>query len=140
MKKISTEYLLVQNGDLITNIDYEALFNQAQKTKSTLLIATVPYSVDVPFAILDLDKNNQVKSLQEKPRYTYEANAGIYLIHKSILNLIPKNKSFNATDLIEAAIAKNKKVTTFPIIGYWTDVGRMEDFVKVQQDIKMVFN
>ena len=140
LKKISTEYLLVQNGDLITNIDYEALFNQAQKTKSTLLIATVPYSVDVPFAILDLDKNNQVKSLQEKPRYTYEANAGIYLIHKSILNLIPKNKSFNATDLIEAAIAKNKKVTTFPIIGYWTDVGRMEDFVKVQQDIKMVFN
>ncbi|MEY4875099.1 MAG: hypothetical protein RL708_248 [Bacteroidota bacterium] len=139
IKKINTEYLLVQNGDLITNIDYEKFYLNAVKTKAAISVATVPYSIDVPFAILNLDKKNQVKALHEKPRYTYEANAGIYLIHQSMLQFIPKNKPYNATDLIQAAIDKNLAVTTFPILGYWTDVGRMEDFVKVQSDIQSIY-
>ena len=139
IKNIATDFVLVQNGDLITNIDYEAFYHHAIKTKSAVTVATVPYTVDVPFAILDLDKKQQVRGLHEKPRYTYEANAGIYLIHKSALKMIPHQQVFNATDLIQAAIDAKKNVSTFPIIGYWTDVGRMEDFVKVQHDIQMVF-
>jgi NDP-sugar pyrophosphorylase family protein len=139
LKKINSEYVLVQNGDLITNIDYEKFYLNAVKAKAAISVATVPYSIDVPFAILNLDKKKQVKSLHEKPRYTYEANAGIYLIHQSILKFIPKNKMFNATDLIQTAIDKNLAVTTFPILGYWTDVGRMEDFIKVQNDIENIY-
>lgn len=139
IKKINTEYLLIQNGDLITNIDYEKFYLNAVKAKAAISVATVPYCIDVPFAILNLDKKNQVKALHEKPRYTYEANAGIYLIHKSMLPFIPKNKMYNATDLIQAAIDKSLAVTTFPILGYWTDVGRMEDFVKVQNDIQSIY-
>ena len=140
IKKFSNDYILVQNGDLITNIDYEALYHHTVKTKAAITVATVPYSIDVPFAILDLDKQQRVKGLYEKPRYTYEANAGIYLLHHSVLKLIPSQSVFNATDLIQAAMDAKKNVNTFPIIGYWTDVGRMEDFVKVQHDIQMVFN
>ena len=139
VKKFSNEYVLVQNGDLITNIDYEAFYQQALQSKAAITIATVPYSVDVPFAILDLNKHKKVKALHEKPRYTYEANAGIYLLHQSILNLIPQQQFFNATDLIQLAIDNKENVSTFPIIGYWTDVGRMEDFVKEQHDIQKVF-
>jgi NDP-sugar pyrophosphorylase family protein len=139
IKKINSEYILVQNGDLITNIDYEKFYLNAVKAKAAISVATVPYSVDVPFAILNLDKKKQVKALHEKPRYTYEANAGIYLIHQSLLKFIPKNKMYNATDLIQTAIDKNLAVTTFPILGYWTDVGRMEDFMKVQNDIENIY-
>jgi dTDP-glucose pyrophosphorylase/predicted transcriptional regulator len=139
IKKISTEFVLVQNGDLITNINYEKFYLNAVKSKAAISVATVPYTVDVPFAILNLDKKNQVKALHEKPRYTYEANAGIYLIHHTMLKFIPKNKAFNATDLIQAAIDNNLIVNTFPILGYWTDVGRMEDFVKVQNDISVIY-
>ena len=52
VKKFKNEYVLVQNGDLITNIDYEQLYRQSIQSKAAITVATVPYAVDVPFAIL----------------------------------------------------------------------------------------
>ena len=42
-------------------------------------IATVPYTVNIPYAVLNL-KEKLVKGMSEKPTYTYHSNAGIYLI------------------------------------------------------------
>ena len=43
--------------------------------------------VSVPYAILMTD-GNHVNSIEEKPTYTYQANAGIYLINNSLLNTL----------------------------------------------------
>ena len=67
--------------------------------------------------------------------YTYYSNGGIYLIKKSILNYIPKETFFNATDLIDVLIAKRKKVISYPFSGYWLDVGKHEDFRQAQIDV-----
>ena len=67
--------------------------------------------------------------------YTYYSNGGIYLIKKSVLELIPENSFFNATDLIEKVISLNKKVISYSFNGYWLDVGKHEDYEKAQKDI-----
>ncbi|MGZ4090238.1 MAG: sugar phosphate nucleotidyltransferase, partial [Bacteroidia bacterium] len=83
-----------------------------------------------------VDGKNLATSLKEKPRYTYYSNAGIYFLKKSLLALIPKNEFFDITDLMEAILASNKKLITYPITGYWLDIGKPEDFKKAQDDIK----
>jgi len=138
VKKYHSEYVLLQNADLLTNIDYDAFYNETIQSGAAMSVATIPYHVDVPYAILDLDKKKGVKNLLEKPRLTYQANAGIYLIHHSLLKSIPKKQAFNATDLINTAIQQKLKVASFPIAGYWTDIGRMEDYQKVQLDIQQI--
>jgi NDP-sugar pyrophosphorylase family protein len=57
---------------------------------------------------------------------------------KSILSLIPKNSFFNATDLIDELISKNKKVVSFSLDGYWLDVGKHDDYKKAQIDIEKI--
>jgi NDP-sugar pyrophosphorylase family protein len=79
-----------------------------------------------------------VASLKEKPRYTYFANAGIYLFKTSLLDYLPKGGFYNATDLMEKVIADGKKLVHFPILGYWLDIGRMSDYRKAQDDIKHI--
>ena len=74
--------------------------------------------------------------MKEKPTYTYYSNAGIYLIKKSLLNSIPKGMFYNATDLIESLIQNNKKVFSYPMLGYWLDIGNPEDYLKANNDIK----
>ena len=64
----------------------------------------------MPYAVLEKDDHGLIKSFKEKPTYTYYSNAGIYLLKKSVLSLIPKNSFFNATDLIEKLFLINKKV------------------------------
>lgn len=129
------DYILLTNSDLLTNIDYEDFFLDFLKSDAALSVVTIPYSVNIPYAVLETD-NGKVLSFKEKPTYTYYSNGGIYLIKKAVLDIIPKNSFYNATDLMELMIEKGMKVNSYPLRGYWLDIGKPEDFTKAQEDIK----
>ena len=131
------DYVLVSNSDLLTNLDYEQFFLDFIQHDADFAVVTIPYQVAIPYAVLETDQN-QVKSFKEKPTYTYYSNGGIYLMKKSMLELIPKNTFFNATDLMEKIIENGHQVISYPLSGYWLDVGKHEDFAKAQQDIKQI--
>ena len=133
--KFQQDTILVMNSDLLTNIDFSDFYNEFIQRGADMAVATVPHHVDMPYAILEMDEN-RVISLQEKPRYTYFANAGIYLIKTSLLEYIPRGDFFNATDLMEKAITDRKKLINYPILEYWLDIGRMNDYQKAQEDIR----
>jgi NDP-sugar pyrophosphorylase family protein len=40
------------------------------------------------------------------------------------------------TDLIEKLTAEERRVVAFPVVEYWMDIGRQNDYVQAQQDIK----
>ena len=124
--------VLVMNSDLFTDIDLEAFFIHFMEHDADMSIAAVPYSVNVPYAILDIEGVRNIKSLREKPSFHYYANAGIYLIKRKLLDMIPEGKFFHATDFMEMLIESGHKVIRFPISGYWIDIGKPEDFNKVQ--------
>lgn len=131
------DYVLVTNSDLLTNIDYEQFFLEFIKEEADFAVLTIPYHVSIPYAVLETNEG-KVKSFKEKPTYTYYSNGGIYLMKRKMLDFIPKNKFYNATDLMEKLIEKNYKVISFPFSGYWLDVGKHEDFEKAQLDIKHI--
>lgn len=130
--------ILIMNSDLLTNIDFADFYKTFKKSNADMAIAATTYSVDIPYAVLETDESNNIKSLKEKPKYTYFSNAGIYLLKKSILKMIPKNQFYDITDLMEKVIEMNNKMITYPINGYWLDIGRHEDFKKAQEDIKHI--
>jgi dTDP-glucose pyrophosphorylase len=127
--------VLVMNSDLFTNINYEDFFLHFKENEADMSVAAVPYSVTVPYGIFDLD-GRHIQGIKEKPSYNYYANAGIYLIKKELLKLIPDNEFFNATDFIDLLVGKNYKVIRFPLTGYWIDIGKHEDYNKAQELVK----
>jgi len=129
------DYVLVTNADLITNLDYEHFFLDFLNQEVDLAVVTIPYQVNVPYAVLETS-NGHVMSFKEKPTYTFYSNGGIYLIKKEVLSFIPKNTTFNATDLMEILIKKGLKVASYPLQGYWLDIGRPEDFEKAKRDFE----
>lgn len=134
IENFSHDYVLLTNSDILTNIDYEDFFLSFIKSEADLSVVTIPYEVSVPYAVLETN-NGHVLSLQEKPTYTYYSNGGIYLMKKSIADSIPKGVFYNATDAMEALIKQGKKVHSYPLHGYWLDIGRMEDYTRAQKDI-----
>lgn len=133
----SHDYVLVTNSDLLTNLDYEHFYLDFINQDADFSVVTIPYQVSVPYAVLEAT-NGHIMSFKEKPTYTYYSNGGIYLMKKTVLEYIPKNKHFNATDLMEKLISEKKKVVSYPLLGYWLDVGKHEDFEKAQQDINQI--
>lgn len=132
---IKQNTVLVLNSDIFTNIDFEDFFLNFINENAEMAVASIPYSVDIPYAIMELD-DNCIISFKEKPKNTYYANAGIYLIKKEIVSLIPKNSFFNATDLMDGIMAKNGKLIHHPITGYWIDIGKHDDYNKAKEIIK----
>ncbi|RPA68084.1 nucleotidyltransferase [Cyclobacteriaceae bacterium YHN15] len=129
------EYVLLMNSDLLTNVDFEELFLFFEKQNADLVVACIPYQVNIPYAVMET-KDNTVIGLKEKPTYTHYSNAGIYLMKKEVISSVPKYQSFNATDLMEQLIKEGKKVVAYPLMGYWLDIGKHEDYKKAQEDIK----
>lgn len=119
--------VLVMNSDLFTNINYEDFYLHFKEHEADMSVAAVPYDVDIPLGILNLDGRN-ITGLTEKPHFGYYANAGIYLIKKSALELIPEDTMFHSTDLVEALIAAGRKVIRFPLNGTWIDIGTPQEF------------
>lgn len=125
--------VLLMNSDLFTNINLELFYRQFVQSGADMSVACVPYNVDIPYGIFDFDKDNNVIGLKEKPSYNYYANAGIYLFKRSIIDLIPKDVMFHSTDMLELLLKKGRKVTHYSITGYWIDIGKPEDFKRVQE-------
>jgi len=135
IERIDHEAILVLNSDVFTNIDFEDFYLTFENENADMAVASIPYSVDIPYAIMEL-RDNCITSFKEKPKKTYYANAGIYLIKKESLSNIPKDSFFNATDLMDAIMAKNGKLIHSPITGYWIDIGKHDDYNKAKEIIR----
>ena len=129
------DYILVMNSDVFTDIDFEDFFLHFYEHDAEMSVAAVPYNVNIPLGILDLDGRN-IKGILEKPKYNYYANAGIYLIKRSTLTEIPEDTFFHATDLIEKLISQGKSVIRYPLKGTWIDIGQHADLAKARDLVK----
>jgi len=129
------EHIMVMNSDLITDLDFEKFYKYFIDQDADMVIMGVPYNVNIPYAILQ-NSGNRVISLQEKPIYTYYSNGGIYLFKKEVLELIPEEKRFDATDLINFLLNAKKKVVTYHHNGFWLDIGRFEDLERAKELFK----
>lgn len=135
VKNFKFDHVLITNSDLLTNINYEDFFRHYIDLDADLAVASIPYKVSIPYGVLETENNN-ILSLKEKPTYTYYSNAGIYLVKRKLLDDLIEGNHCNATDFMERLILAGKKVVTYPLIEYWLDIGKHEDFLKAQEDIK----
>jgi dTDP-glucose pyrophosphorylase len=132
IKNFHHDMVLVMNSDLFTNINFEEFYNHHIELDADISVAAIPYSVSLPYGIFELDELN-IKGLREKPTFNYYANGGIYLVKRKLFDLIPDDTFFDATEFIELLISQKYKVVYFPHVGYWIDIGKPEDYKKVQE-------
>lgn len=127
--------LLVINGDVLTSLDVRAMFEFHREHQASLTVAARPYRFEVPFGVLRC-QGNLVKSITEKPSYSFFVNAGVYLLEPDALELVPGERPSDMTDLLERLLGLGRRVANFPLVEYWMDVGRPDDYERAQQDVK----
>ncbi|MBN1183231.1 MAG: NTP transferase domain-containing protein [Bacteroidales bacterium] len=132
-----SDVVMVMNSDLFTNIDLDDFYQDFIQQEADMSIATFPYTVDIPYAVLNL-RDKLVEGLSEKPTYTYHSNAGIYLIKRELIKIEKVPEYLDVTDFMESIIKMGKRIIRYPIVGFWVDIGKHEDYQKVQEIVKHI--
>lgn len=135
VEQFNTEHVLLMNSDLFTDADFEELYLNVIASHAKMGVATIPYSTKIPYGIFTTEQQH-ITGIKEKPVYTNYANAGIYVLEKEAVNLIPKKQFFNITDLMEELINEKLPIIHTPIVGYWIDIGQHQDYINAQEIIK----
>jgi dTDP-glucose pyrophosphorylase len=117
----------ISNCDTIISADLSKIFSQHIKIKNHITIVVSKINYKLPYGMCTINHKNELKSFSEKPEKTYIVNTGLYLLKSEIIKIVPKNKFFHMTDLIELAKRKNFKVGVYLIDKKdWLDLGSIE--------------
>jgi dTDP-glucose pyrophosphorylase/CBS domain-containing protein len=135
LMEVSTEPLLVVNGDILTQVDFRAMLLYHQEYRADLTVGVRQYEMQVPYGVIECD-DYRVQGVQEKPLLRFFVNAGIYLLSPSVYAYIPNGERFDMTDLIQRLLDEGRTVVSFPILEYWLDIGQHTDYEQAQVDMK----
>ena len=121
------ESLTVINGDIVSEVDFDALNTFHMEKKNDITLTVSKYNHQVPFGVVTFDKNYTFNSVNEKPVLSHYVLSGIYCLNKSICNLV-RNEKIDMTTIITKSQKLDKKIGIFPIHEYWKDIGNLDDY------------
>ncbi len=130
LKKSIDSSFFVSNCDIIIDCDYSDIYKFHNKNNFDLTLVSSAKNYEIPYGTCIL-ADGKLESIQEKPSLNYLVNTGLYLINKEVIKLIPKDKYFDMTDLIEVMLSKDMNIGAFTVDEEsWIDIGQWAEYKK----------
>jgi NDP-sugar pyrophosphorylase family protein len=123
-----SERFLVMNGDLLTTLDYRALWQHHLDRGAIATLTTFRRDVKIDLGVVHVDDQGWVAGYTEKPTYHYTISTGIYIFEPEVLAYIPRQQRMDLPDLVLKLLGAGERVASFPFEGTWLDIGRMDDY------------
>jgi NDP-sugar pyrophosphorylase family protein len=119
---------LVMNGDILTDMDFAALWNAHAASGAALTVASIRKTETMEFGVLDIAEDGRVLRYTEKPQRSVDISTGIYAVSRAALTRIPEDKPFDFPDLVAKLLDEGERVMAYKADCLWLDIGRIEDY------------
>jgi mannose-1-phosphate guanylyltransferase / phosphomannomutase len=131
---------LVISGDLLTDFDLGAAlaFHRERGADLTILLTRVENPLQ--YGVVITEPDGRISRFLEKPTWSEvfsdTVNTGIYLLERSVLDLIPPGREFDfSKDFFPLMMRQGRKLYGYIATGYWRDVGDLLEYRLAHQDI-----
>ena len=131
---------LVMNGDILTDLNFNKLYNIHKKNKNLFTISSYKRKDSIDYGLLKINKKNTLIKFVEKPNKIYQVSMGIYIIEKQIIKYLPNNRYFGFDHLMYKLLKLKKNVKVINHNGYWLDIGKPEDYINAIKQFKKMKN
>jgi NDP-sugar pyrophosphorylase family protein len=133
--------LVIYNGDVLCNIDLKKLHKLLEEGQFDFVISSVKKEDYIDFGVLEFDENSKcLLGWKEKPTFYFYLNTGIYGIKKETIEFIKsqkeKNTQLSMPDLWSLLMEKGKKIGIYEHDGEWFDIGKMDEYLKVNKEVE----
>jgi len=128
-----TETFLVMNGDLLTDLDFDALMEHHYAHGAALTIATHTRQVKIDLGVLEFDDAQRITTYREKPESEYHVSMGIYVYSPTVLRFITPGEYLDFPALVWRLLDAGELVSAYPTDCLWLDIGRPDDYARAQE-------
>lgn len=131
--ELLSEPFLSMNGDILTDIDVNALreFHAANGWQGTMVTRDFQYTV--PYGVIRRSESGAFQGSDEKPTLSFPINAGIYMLSKSTLSQVPEDTFYDLPSLFDSFAAEPEGAGTFPHSGRWIDIGTTAELERARK-------
>jgi len=120
---------LVTNGDLLTTLDFGALFNAHAASADAATIGLFPREVKIDFGVIETGESGKLVRYKEKPTYHFDVSMGVNVLKRSVVSqFIRANEHLDMPDLMMRLVHAGHRVGTFRADCSWLDIGRLDDY------------
>jgi NDP-sugar pyrophosphorylase family protein len=132
------EHFIVANGDVISDIPIDRLFDFHIAHQGLVTVATHRRTERIDFGVLESDSSGRVVGFTEKPSYHFSVSMGIYVFSRDVMRYVPDGKPFGFDELILTLLAKGERVMNYPYEGFWLDIGRPDDYERAVREYSTI--
>jgi len=129
-----SEPVLVINGDILTTLDFAAMyaFHRARGARAT--IASYPREVRIDFGVLEFAADCHVLAgYREKPEFSFQVSMGVYILDPIAWDCLTPGAPLAMPDLLETMRMAGHGVHCFREPCYWLDIGRHDDYATANE-------
>ncbi len=139
-KHIGDDNFIIISGDLVTDFDFQKIFDYHKQKESKLTITLTSVENPLEFGVVIANEEGKIEKFLEKPSwgevFSDTINTGIYIIEPEILDYIPKGDNFDfAKDLFPLLMKEGVELIAGNANGYWRDVGNPDSYREAHEDI-----
>lgn len=127
------ENFLVMNGDILTTLDYGALWQHHSRSNSPATIAICKRNVQIDLGVVTTSSSNLLDSYTEKPCLTYYVSMGVNVLSRRCLAFIRPQESLSMPDLLLRVKSAGQSVQCWKSTAEWLDIGRPDDYQLAQE-------
>lgn len=128
---------IVTNCDIVIHADYADFLDHHRHHGYDITLVSSMMHYKIPYGICEIDEGGELMELKEKPEYSFLISTGMYLLNKSVLDLIPVGVKYDITQLMDSVKAEGGKVGVYPIRETaWDDTGQWEEYRKTVQRLQ----
>jgi len=134
---LENDSFLVVMGDHMTNINLKKFFDDHKKSGCIATLALKKTGTPLEYGVAHIDENNAIERFEEKPIVQNLINSGIYAFEPIIFKYIKEKDDF-AKNVFPRLLETKNSIHTYTFEEYWLDVGRKEDYEKLNDTIATI--
>jgi len=127
------ENFLLMNGDVLTDLPMQKLYQEHVHQKRQFTIAASERTNIVDYGVLHASENRLI-GFEEKPKFNYLVSMGVYVVNRSVLDRVPAGQKYGFDDLMLDMLSRQESVHVEPYTGYWLDIGRVDDYMRAVEE------
>ena len=126
--------LIVMNGDILTNLNFDGMLGFHQEHSGAATLGVRQHNVQIPYGVVQVE-DHHVLTILEKPLKQFFISAGIYILNPEIISLVETSGKFDMPRLFSKAKDLGFATLAFPIREQWLDIGKGEDLDRANDSV-----